>query len=281
MTRTSQVDHPDVGAYALGVLTPDEMDAFEEHLATCDSCGEELDELMDVPVMLAHVELADGDPTEPGIPVVADSRRGAVPVALETTEPGSARPAPAGQPVNGRPVDPATLPGRVSRVISFPDAAERERRRSRMRRLYSVAAAVVLVAGGVTGGLLVGRSDGNQPQVTGSPSVQLLVTGEEFRATDPTTGIVARMGLESKGWGTHVALELARVTGPQQCQLIAIGKDGTNEVAMTWSVPPKGYGTAENPAPLTVHGGTSVKRDQLDRFEVRTLDGQILATIRI
>jgi len=261
MTTTSQMGHQDVGAYALGVLGPAEMDAFEAHLAECERCGEELDALMDVPAMLAHVELADPT-TEPAL----DGPR---------SDAGTA-------PVNGHAAGADVGDGRpAGQLLAFPDAAERERRRRRARGLYSVAAAVVLIAGGVAGGMLVSRPDGGEPKVASSPSVQLLVTGEEFRATDPGTGTVARVGLESKGWGTHVALELARVNGPNQCQLIAIGKDGTNEVAMTWTVPAKGYGTAANPAPLTVHGGTSVGRDQLARFEVRTLDGDVLVTIPI
>ncbi|MET9218055.1 zf-HC2 domain-containing protein [Streptomyces sp. NPDC088197] len=37
--------HVDVGAYLLGALDEAEMTRFEEHLAECESCGRELDEL--------------------------------------------------------------------------------------------------------------------------------------------------------------------------------------------------------------------------------------------
>lgn len=47
--------HESVGAYALGLLTPEECDVFEAHLAECDACGAELEELMNVAVALPHV----------------------------------------------------------------------------------------------------------------------------------------------------------------------------------------------------------------------------------
>lgn len=47
----------DVGAYLLGALDDDEMARFEEHLAGCDLCGDELDQLSGVVPVL--VELRD------------------------------------------------------------------------------------------------------------------------------------------------------------------------------------------------------------------------------
>lgn len=56
MTRPSEpVEHTDVGAYALGVLDDAEAARFEEHLAGCDRCAAELDDLMDLPPLLAEV----------------------------------------------------------------------------------------------------------------------------------------------------------------------------------------------------------------------------------
>jgi anti-sigma factor RsiW len=38
-------EHTDVGAYALGLLEPEDRRAFEEHLAGCPACAAELAEL--------------------------------------------------------------------------------------------------------------------------------------------------------------------------------------------------------------------------------------------
>ncbi|WP_329131141.1 zf-HC2 domain-containing protein [Streptomyces sp. NBC_01476] len=51
--------HVDVGAYLLGALDDAEMTAFEEHLAGCDECGAQLDELMGVVPVLEELR-SDG-----------------------------------------------------------------------------------------------------------------------------------------------------------------------------------------------------------------------------
>jgi anti-sigma factor RsiW len=42
-----------VGAYALGILEDAEATQFEAHLATCDWCAQQLDELAGMELMLA------------------------------------------------------------------------------------------------------------------------------------------------------------------------------------------------------------------------------------
>lgn len=51
--------HVDVGAYLLGALDDDEMARFEAHLAGCELCGAELDQLSGVVPVLAELR-ADG-----------------------------------------------------------------------------------------------------------------------------------------------------------------------------------------------------------------------------
>lgn len=51
--------HADVGAYLLGALDDEEMSRFEEHLAGCEECGRELDELSGVLPVLEELR-ADG-----------------------------------------------------------------------------------------------------------------------------------------------------------------------------------------------------------------------------
>jgi len=44
--------HPDLAGYVLGALDPGEMAAFEQHLAGCDTCRAEVDELQGLPELM-------------------------------------------------------------------------------------------------------------------------------------------------------------------------------------------------------------------------------------
>jgi RNA polymerase sigma-70 factor, ECF subfamily len=70
--------HAAVGAYALGLLDPDEMSAFEDHLVGCRGCTDELDSLVPVVARLAAVgppAVADREPVAgPGQDDGASSR---------------------------------------------------------------------------------------------------------------------------------------------------------------------------------------------------------------
>ena len=46
------VPHPDVAGFVLGVLEPDEADAFAQHLRSCDDCRREVTELSSLRVLL-------------------------------------------------------------------------------------------------------------------------------------------------------------------------------------------------------------------------------------
>jgi len=147
------------------------------------------------------------------------------------------------------------------------------------RLLAAAAAIVLLVVGVVIGSFIAGGTSGTD-SIHG-PAAGLILTGERFSTTDRTTGVTSVVGLESRKWGTHVALELRGVRGPLRCQLIAVSRDGTREVAMSWDVPRAGYGVPGSPDPLVIHGATSLSRDELARVEVRTTDGERLVMVPI
>jgi RNA polymerase sigma-70 factor (ECF subfamily) len=58
--------HEEVAAYVLGVLDEDEVEAFERHLETCESCQQEIKELAEVPGQLDelkhHPSASEDDP---------------------------------------------------------------------------------------------------------------------------------------------------------------------------------------------------------------------------
>jgi hypothetical protein len=257
----SNVDHKDVAAYALGVLDDREAELFEAHLAECAQCGAELEQLTMVSTLLSHVD--------------ADS----LAIADRSTQ-------------------DAQVLDRMLNVVSF------QRSRAKTRQMFAVAACILaLIAGaffGVVGGKFIGSdentggqnvADGGTPKPSPSASPtpsaspsnnRIGITGEQFEATDPTSGLSAKLGLEEKGWGTQVSLSLTKVQGPLKCQLVAISKkSGQTDTAMSWSVPDEGYGTDEQPNPLVLQGGTALSRAELDRFEVRTVDGTTLVSIPV
>ncbi|MGW7093672.1 anti-sigma factor family protein [Streptomyces sp. NPDC054874] len=249
-------EHDAAAAYVLGVLDDAQASAFEAHLAGCARCAAHLDGFAGMEPMLA---------------MLSESPAGA---------PG-ARPVPH---VPERPA-PRLLGGLMDEV------AHKRHRRTRRSR-YLVAAAAALIIGGPVAAFAVTAGDDRgggpvsaDPHPT-SPAEDAFFQHmtEKVSATDPTTRVDATVGMEEKTWGTHTVLELKNVKGPQKCRLIAVSRTGEEEVVTSWSVPQWGYGIegATNPtvkAPLYVHGGAAMDREDIDRFEVRTFDGERLVEI--
>ncbi|WTF40157.1 zf-HC2 domain-containing protein [Streptomyces cyaneofuscatus] len=240
----------------MGILDDDQASAFEAHLAGCARCSAHLDEFAGMEPMLAM--LAEAPAAAPG-----------------------ARPVPH---VPERPA-PKVLGGLMDEV------AHRRHRRTKRSR-YLIAAAAALIIGGPVAAVAVTAGDERggsvaiaDPHPT-SPAEDAFFQHmtEKVTATDPTTRVGATVGMEEKAWGTHTVLELKNVKGPQKCTLVAVSKTGEEEVVTSWSVPQWGYGiegstheSAKNP--LYVHGGAAMAREDIDRFEVRTFDGERLVEI--
>ncbi|MHA7962112.1 zf-HC2 domain-containing protein [Streptomyces sp. L500] len=248
-------EHTAVGAYALGVLDEADTARFEEHLADCPRCAAELEALMGLTTPLL-AELKEATPD---------------PVALA----------------------PEPRPHLLDRLL---DDVTVTRRARRTRRLWLVAAAVALiVAGPFAGAALTGQDTG--PGHTGvSAAKEMYDEGEKYGGvTDPVTRANATVSLQDKAWGTHVALKLGNVKGPLTCDLVAVAKNGQEQVATTWAVPEAGYGIDKgddksgSPSgyqgtatePLYTHGGVAFNEKDIVRFEVRTLDGKHLVTVNM
>ncbi|WP_051731759.1 anti-sigma factor family protein [Kitasatospora phosalacinea] len=143
-------------------------------------------------------------------------------------------------------------PGGAERLLGRVAA---ERRRSRVRRLVLAAVAAILALGGpaITWAVLEGG--------------QVASVAQRFSATDPATGVSATVGLDPAAWGSRITLDLGRVPGPQTCELVAVGTDGTRQTVTTWTVPPTGYGATTG---LRTGGGSGLPPTAIARFEVRS-----------
>lgn len=158
------------------------------------------------------------------------------------------------------PVEPS--PDLLPRLLARVTAA---RRRRRLTAVAGAAAAAV-IAGAV--GLAIGAQQEDPPVATDDPAVS--VAGSE-------RGMVLEVDAWDKGWGTAVQAHVSGVPGGYRCSLVAVGTDGTREVAATWVVPDGGYGDGDGDV-LSVDGAVALRSWDVDRYEVVTVDGDILVT---
>ncbi|WP_243725670.1 anti-sigma factor family protein [Actinomadura rubrisoli] len=282
---SSQVEHTDVGAYALGLLEEDDRRAFEAHLDECESCRAELGQMTGMAEALSgigpFIEAADGSADGPlggsddgtgglGGADGLDGARGpgGSVSSLSTPEPGEE--------------DPAAPPAPVIDMLRRRRAAERRFRRGTY--LIGSAAAAVFLAAGITIGTAMSDNPARtDPHAAHGPARALVIWGERHKAADAATGASGVVGLEGKAWGTHIGLELRGVRGPLKCHLEAVSRTGERSVVTGWQVPPKGYGVPGSPAPLITHGGTAIPRADLSRLEVKLdgADGRTLLSIPV
>lgn len=248
--------HETVGAYALGILDDTEATQFEMHLATCEWCGQQLDELAGMEPMLAA--LADL-PAAQGTPAIGESL--------------SAKP----------------TTGLADRLVG--EVVQHRAKKTR-RNFFMLAAGVALIVGGPTAVFATTGGGDDTPTASNTLSTSPakdafdnMPASDKVSGTDASTAVSATVGMESKAWGTHAVLELKNVKGPEKCSLIAVGKNGERETVTSWSVPEWGYGiknakTEQARNPLYVHGGAAFTPDEIDHFEILTFSGKKLVSVK-
>lgn len=139
-------------------------------------------------------------------------------------------------------------------VAASHETAQRRRR----RRVLAVAAAAALVLGGA-GALAVAQRDVPWDRSTTLAGAQ--------------GAVQARVELQPSAAGTELTLELSGVAPGQECRLVAVGADGTRDVAATWQASYTGQ--------ATIRGHTAVEASLIDRFVVETLDRQTLVVLPV
>ncbi|MFE3198215.1 zf-HC2 domain-containing protein [Embleya sp. NPDC059237] len=281
-----QPEHADVGAYALGLLEPADREAFEEHLTTCDRCLDELADFSGMATLLT--ELRDEGvyelPEARGEPEPTGS---AVPSPTAAPEPPTLRVAAPPPPAGSTRSDSSAGSAPAARSAPVDELATRRAARRAPRRSLLVAACAALLVIGLGAGVLTGRtwfkddSSTATRAVPGDPMAVIAANGQVVGATGPNGGATARIALESKAWGTNLALELRNVHGPLKCSLVAVDKAGKEQQISSWMVPPKGYGVPGSEAPLVLQTGTWTTKDNLARFDVRTSDGGTLVSVPV
>jgi hypothetical protein len=149
-------------------------------------------------------------------------------------------------------------------------AVAEQRRRARRRRFalgLAAAAAGAVLAG--TGALLIADDDAPAAPVAAAPTPTA-----ELHGTDGA--VVLDVELFTKAWGTAVHGAVAGVPPGATCSLVAVGTDGTREVAATWTVPRGGYDPATGK--LSFDGGVGLQPHEVSHYEVVTTEGAVLVT---
>jgi hypothetical protein len=153
--------------------------------------------------------------------------------------------------------------------------ARQQRHRRRWQVAVGAAAGIVLIGGGIGVGIAAA------PQHGSAPEQAVALTGQLHSATDPGTGVAGTVGLVTKAWGTQVTLDLSKVRGPAECELVAVSRTGARRVVMGWLVAAPGDGVPGHPAHLVIRGGTSIPRSDLARVDVDVVNGRTLVSIPV
>ena len=231
----SEHDRDLLGAYALGVLDPDEITAIDQHVASCPDCRQDLAELVEMKDSLGEVP----------------------PEAF----------------LDGPPEGGDLLLQRTLRAVRADKA------RSGRQRLGLIAAGVVALATVAAGaGVLVGRgSESAPPQVlppaptATAPSTPVGVRTVSAADTATGAGINATV-TPAAGW-VRVHADVSGIKAGKRCQLIVLSRNGTQVVAGSWLVSPKGEAEGTK-----LDGSALVAASEVAAVEVVTFDNEKLVS---
>jgi anti-sigma factor RsiW len=201
-----------LGAYALGTLDAADNAAVAEHLEGCAECRLGLQEIAGLPRLLNLLTASD-------IAVLSDHDPGGFQVGDELYERLAAMARDDVEPTRSRPARP------------------------HRQRVLSLAAAVVVMVGALTGIGLWATHSSNQTTV--------------FRATG-STGVHMAVGLDAQASGTALRVTVSGLRRDEQCWLYAIGRDGHREFAGQWTSTYKGEAQETS--------STNIPRGQLSRL---------------
>ena len=124
------------------------------------------------------------------------------------------------------------------------------------------AAAVVALAAAV-GVLVVTRP---------APAAPAVAAVAHLSGADQSTGVRASAELYAEAWGTSIHLDVSGVTPGDQCELVAIGQDGSQQVAGTWKV---GYTGG-----VEIDGATGISPGQFSSLQIVTTSGSELVALQ-
>ncbi|WP_341719753.1 zf-HC2 domain-containing protein [Micromonospora sp. FIMYZ51] len=246
----SRVDHMDVAAYALGVLDEQDMERFEEHLASCWACAAELETMVPVVGLLSDIDAES-------ISVLEQTQSN--PVLLDRTL--------VAMRTHRRRARLRQVFATAAAVVVFGGLTG-----VGFASLSAESTPPSLGSGQNTNAPVEPSNPGSGRPGPGFGGNEQ--EGEQVDVTDSATGVEGTFFLDSRDFGTMVAFTLSRLPGPRECRLVVVREDSSTEVVSSWSVPPGGYGTNSNPTALTLYAATSTKLDDVKQFQVEQVDAK-------
>jgi len=134
------------------------------------------------------------------------------------------------------------------------------------RILLGLSVAAALLIGILLGGVFTG---GDTP-----PPREQVAAAEEISAINPVTHVGATVYLTKKGWGTALEVEVNGAPVKTSCKMIAIGTDGRQDPAGSWTVlSTQSYGGYQ--------GSTMIGRAELREIRIVTTEGKDLVTVPV
>jgi hypothetical protein len=227
---------PSLGVYVLGAIDPAERGLVDAHLVTCRDCRDELAGLAGLPALLARVnpdEISRICADDTGRPMASDDH------------------------------PPEELLGTVLGL------AEARRRRNRWRYL-SVAAAVVVIAGG----LFAGLSSATSTTVTHTVLIGNAGQGswDSASGTNQATGATATVAYSQQLWGNAFQVLVNRIPIGTTCQLWVVHPDGSRTQVAAWT-------TARDEGKVWYAGSMPSTAGSIGTFQI-TAGNQLLLTVR-
>jgi anti-sigma factor RsiW len=216
-----------LGAYALGTLDTADNAAVEEHLAGCAECRLGLQEIVGLPRLLNLLTVSD-------IAVLSDHDPSGIEVGDELYERLAA----------------------MARDDLAPARSDRPRRHG--RRLVSLAAAVIVMVGALTGVGVWATHSSNHTTV--------------FQATG-ANGVHMAVGLDTQASGTALRVTVSGLHQDEQCWLYAIGRNGERELAGQWTSTYKGEAQQTS--------STDIPRGQLSKLVLVGLSNRTLVSVPV
>ncbi|PWR11027.1 anti-sigma factor [Micromonospora acroterricola] len=153
-------------------------------------------------------------------------------------------------------------------------------RRQRRGVVLSAAAAVVLAAA-VSGGVVLGRTTGEAPDIEAQPGPSASVSSADpairyASASDPGTGARLTVAMTpAPGW-VRINAAVSGVPQGARCHLLVVGKDGSTVLAGSWLVSEKGAADG-----TTLDGSALIDPAQVDSVRVETTDGKPYASVKL
>lgn len=237
MTHQQQLE---IGAYLLGALPPRERSGFEEHLAACAACRNEVADLAGIPALLGKVSLSDvvaaPPASAPDLPRI-ETRTDPVPEP-PGTEPGRVEPA-------GPRVVPLPAAGAGDSGSPAPPPAARPAREPvtagpfswRHRTVLLAAAAVLAVLAAVASLAVVSGRSGPAAGPSTTPAPAPAAPGDSRTVTllPTVAGMHGSLVIAGSGTGSVLRLSMGGVRPGQQCSLLVSGGDGARHPVATWT----------------------------------------------